>query len=339
MKNSLRYLIPVLGLAAAWPSARAADVDQPSTKEEKKNLRVLSAPEHHIMVRKIGAAALEPATFLGIDASLVTATLTAQLSLPEGAGLVVNHVVPDSPAATTLKPHDILLKLDDQLLVEPRQLSVLVRNHKEGDEVTLTLIRAGKQMTAKVKLAKHDLPKLGMESNHAIPGMGGSGAPAFAFSSGLENFESMEGREETDRVLSLIDSGMVPGVKQMNVVRRSGPGDRNINVTVNTGNSHVALDDEKGSLELTIADGKKLLVAKTPKGEQVFSGPVTTPEERKTLPDDIRTRLEKLEDTTQFSFKTDRDFKGAETKIVRPRGLGIAAPGPQPVEDRAALFF
>ena len=46
---------------------------------------------------------MESATFLGVETSPVSPTLTAQLGLQEGAGLVVNHVVPDSPAAAALK--------------------------------------------------------------------------------------------------------------------------------------------------------------------------------------------------------------------------------------------
>lgn len=345
MKNSLRYLIPVLGLVAALPLARAEDATKPATKEEKKGLRVITGPDHRAIIRHVGGGEMESATFLGIETSPVSPTLTAQLGLQDGAGLVVNFVGPDSPAAAALKQHDILLKLDDQLLVEVRQLAVLVRNHKEGDEVTLTFLRGGKQSTAKVKLAKHDVPKLSLEWNQALPGFGGARAGAFAVGPGNAMFETftpgggqIANPEEIDRLLGLIDRGFVPGQQRMNVVRSlGGPGDRTINVTVNTGNSHVVLDDEKGSLDLTIKDGQKELVAKNPKGEQIFSGPINTPEERKALPDEVRGRLEKLEDSTQFTFKTDGDFKGAETKILRPRGQGISAPRPTRVVTHSSL--
>lgn len=348
MKNSLHYLVSMLGLIAALPVARAAGDDK-IVKQDKKELRVISGPDHRAMIRRIGAAEMESATFLGVETSPVSATLTAQLGLQDGAGLVVNHVVSDSPAAAALKQHDILLKLDDQLLVEQRQLAVLVRNHKEGDEVTLTFLRGGKQTTAKVKLAKHDAPKLGMELNQAFPGFGGASGGAFAFGPGDENgnFDAflpgnahVAGPEDINRVLSMIDRGMMPGMQRMNVVRSNGsPGDRTVNVTVNTGNSHVVLDDEKGSLDVTINEGKKQLVAKNKQGDQIFAGPINTPEERKALPADVRSRLDSLEDSTQFSYKTDGDFKGAETKIVRPRGQAIAVPLPLITSSRAALFF
>ena len=47
----------------------------------------------------------------------------------------------------------------NQILIDARQLSVLVRNRKEGEEVTLTYLRGGKPATARVKLTAQDMPK------------------------------------------------------------------------------------------------------------------------------------------------------------------------------------
>ena len=58
------------------------------------------------------------------------------------------------------------------------------------------------------------------------------------------------------------------------------------------GSGQARLDDEQGSLELTMVDGKKQVVAKNSKGEQIFTGPINTPEEWKALPEDVRIRLE-----------------------------------------------
>ncbi len=347
MKTSFRYLLPILGFALTLPALRADDqTAPPAPKEDKKGLRVVSGPDRHTIIRRISAGEMESGTFLGVETVPVSATLTAQLGLQEGAGLVVNHVVSDSPAATALKQHDILLKLDDQMLIEQRQLAVLVRGHKEGDEVTLTFLRAGKQSTAKVKLAKHDVQKLGLEMVPALPGPGGN-ANAFGFAAGPGNFDALAAlpgqitnQDDVNRLLSLIDGGMQPGMQRMNIVRSAGgPGDRTINVTVNTGDSHIALSDDKGSLDLTMQGGKKALVAKNAQGEQVFAGPIDTPEQRKALPEDVRGRLEKLEDSTQFSFKTDGDFKGAETKIAAPRGQGVSAPASPVTSTSVTLSF
>ena len=118
MKKSLPYLLPVLALAVALPFARAADDDKPVAKKEKKEIRVIAGPDHRAIIRHADGGEKESVTFLGVETAPVSPTLTAQLGLSEGTGLIVNHVVPDGPAAGALKPHDILVKLDDQILIE-----------------------------------------------------------------------------------------------------------------------------------------------------------------------------------------------------------------------------
>ena len=102
---------------------------------------------------------VERSTFLGVEVTLVQPVLGAQLGLPKGTGLVVERISPRSPAADILKEHDVLTMLDDQILIDVRQLMVLVRNRKEGDEVTLSYLRGGVKATAKVRLLAQDMPK------------------------------------------------------------------------------------------------------------------------------------------------------------------------------------
>ena len=102
---------------------------------------------------------VERSTFLGVEVTLVQPVLGTQLGLPKGTGLVVERISPRSPAADILKEHDVLTMLDDQILIDVRQLMVLVRNRKEGDEVTLSYLRGGVKATAKVRLLAQDMPK------------------------------------------------------------------------------------------------------------------------------------------------------------------------------------
>jgi serine protease Do len=298
-----------------------------------------NGPDQRVFFKR-GEPEKEIVTFLGVDTGPVSPTLTAQLNLPEGSGLVVNHIEPASPAAGVLQEHDVLLKLDDQLLVERRQLAVLVRNHKEGDEVTLTYIRGGKQTTGKIKLTKHEVPKFSMD------GPDGPG-PGDIFERRVSNLTTTERREDVDHVLDLLGRARGPNVAfstesptRVRIEQRGSDGLRA--VAVNTANSNLVFTDDEGSLELTMKDGKKTLVAKNPKGEGVFSGPVTTPEERKALPESVRGRLEKLEGMQNVTFRTDDAFEGAETRVVRPMPRGIAMPLPAPGPDlrpgRPAFF-
>ena len=58
----------------------------------------------------------------------VTPELRAQIDIPEGQGLLVRQVVPDSPAAKAgLKNFDILLRANDTDLHDMRDLMELVR--------------------------------------------------------------------------------------------------------------------------------------------------------------------------------------------------------------------
>ncbi len=332
MKTCICHLAAALGAAAIFPAARAADSTPPAPAAEKRELRVLAAPdrERHVIVqRDSDKGEKETVAFLGVEASPVSAALSAQLSLQRGTGLAVNHVVAKSPAAGVLKEHDILLKLDDQILIETRQLSVLIRGHKEGDEVTVTYLRAGQKATATIKLGKQEVPKFSWTAGsnvRALAGMTGGQDGMFEFLT-----PGPEGdREHLDRVLSLIGRvRSAPDAPPMRIQidHGNGPGFRAM--SVNTGNSNIVFSDDEGALELTMADGVKSLVAKNAKGEQVFSGPVTTPEERKIVPAEVRVRLEKLEGMRDVTFRTDGDFKGAETKVVRPRGIGLPLPAPR----------
>jgi serine protease Do len=278
-------------------------------------------PKKQIHVRSPGhpPMEMENVTFLGVETGPVSPTLSMQLGLPEGAGLVVLHVVPDSAAIGALKEHDVLLRLDDQVLVDQHQLSVLVRNHKEGDQVTLTYVRGGKQATATVKLTKHEVPKLGnmlrSEPRWLLQSGAGHGEMA-AVTAG-------EKREEVDQTLSMIQRAH-NGQIHTRIEAGQGPGMRA--VSINPANSNLSYSDEKGSLELTLQDGKKNLIAKDAKGTQQFVGPVNTPEERKAMPVDVRERLEKIEAMQNMTFHTDGDFEGGETRIFQPERRPIMLP-------------
>jgi serine protease Do len=367
MKTCIRYFVPALALVAVLPAARSADEEKPASKDKKAPLRVLASPERgerRVFVQHGDKLEKENVTFLGVEASPAPAALAAQLGLTRGTGLVVGHISPKSPAEGVLQQHDILLKLDDQILIEPHQLSVLIRSHKEGDEVTLTYLRAGKQATAKVKLATREMPKLSLferaipqafsssssssSSNSDSNSNSSSNANANRFEMRVARPDGLEG-EEWDRVLSLLQrarpapdstrGGFVPPGARIRIDHGDGPGFRAM--SINTANSSLAFTDDEGSLDLTMKDGVKQLVAKNAKGEPLFSGPVTTPEERKAMPAHVRERLEKLEGMHDVTFRTDGDFKGGELRVMPfpPKEISLPLPAPAAIPRRGPRFF
>ena len=92
--------------------------------------------------------------YLGVGVDAPDETLRAQLSLAPGAGLVVNFVDENGPAKAAVQSHDVLQKLDDQLLINGEQLVALVRMRKPGETVSLTLLRRAKPLTVQVELGQ-----------------------------------------------------------------------------------------------------------------------------------------------------------------------------------------
>ena len=189
MKNPIiTRIIPALLLATTAWAAPEAKKDIVIRRHVDKD-----GPRFNVQIDQDGPdVEKEKVAFLGVETMPVDRTVAAQLGLPRDTGLVVRRVAEGSPAASLLQEHDILTKLDDQILIDMHQLSVLVRSHKAGDEVKLTYVRAGKEATTKAKLGEREVPKFSgdfgfsgfgsgpgnMFFQQAMPGMPALGGPA-----------------------------------------------------------------------------------------------------------------------------------------------------------------
>jgi len=79
-------------------------------------------------------APLPRRTWLGVATDEVSPELHAQLPLAEGAGLLIRSVTDGSPAAQAdLRINDILVKFDDQLVVNSEQLGARPRSNRRGE--------------------------------------------------------------------------------------------------------------------------------------------------------------------------------------------------------------
>ncbi|MHC4716200.1 MAG: S1C family serine protease [Planctomycetota bacterium] len=96
--------------------------------------------------------------YLGVHTGPVEQPLRSQLDLPDGVGLLVRHVDPEAPAAKAgVKEFDVLHKLDQQILINPDQLAVLVRIHKPGRQVKLTIVRKAQPVVVPVTLGSRKI--------------------------------------------------------------------------------------------------------------------------------------------------------------------------------------
>lgn len=102
----------------------------------------------------------KPTAYLGVATAEVPPALAAQLGLSEGFGLVVDEVVPESPAAKAgVQRFDVIKQFNDQHLTDPNQLAALVRSVGKDTEVTLTLIRKGTEQKVAMKVGERMLPE------------------------------------------------------------------------------------------------------------------------------------------------------------------------------------
>lgn len=95
--------------------------------------------------------------FLGVGTQQLPPWSDMKSNMPRGVGLEVLEIVPESAASKVLRSGDVLEKLNEQWLVNPDQLAVLVNMQKPGDEFVVTFVREGVRKQEKLTLGDRPL--------------------------------------------------------------------------------------------------------------------------------------------------------------------------------------
>ncbi len=99
----------------------------------------------HLEPAGMAAASPPPPAGSGLDLSRASTVLRQQLGLERGAGLVVDGVHEGSWAAEAgFRQHDVLVRLDEQLLVLPEQFDALMES---ASPQSCTVLRAGREVS------------------------------------------------------------------------------------------------------------------------------------------------------------------------------------------------
>jgi hypothetical protein len=147
------------------------------------------------------AGAAETVAFLGVGTRPLGPEVGLHVDLPKGVGLLVVGLAPDGPAREALRENDILHKLDDQILVSPEQLSVLVRTRNPGETVQLSFIRRGKADAVSVTLGEIEAARLAPPEPGIRRGPPGSPLPPHApFQDRLQALKSLLGEMGFDAI-------------------------------------------------------------------------------------------------------------------------------------------
>ena len=247
----------------------------------------------------------EKATYLGVRTEGLPAAMSKQLSLPMGLHLSVVQVGPKSPAENAgLQEFDVLLKLDDQTLVNEDQLKKLVRLKNPHDQITLSILRNGKSREIEVVLEETEITKEVSRSasrNRLFQ-------DPFLKDEFFNDFwdERFEDFIMKDPGFGLRNNQFYPQVRP-NISNRQRkiskdledplhqPGSDIQNFSFSSSQSQKVITDEDGTLEWTERDGQKFLRATDPSGNLLFEGPINTDEEKAKVPLKLSERLNQLE--------------------------------------------
>ena len=296
-------------------------------------------PERHVVLKAVkdqddDAAPASERTWLGVAVEEASETLSDQLGLDPGAGLVVTHVSADSPAAKAgLKKNDVLVELAGQSLVHPAQLRKLVQVRKPGDKVELVFYRAGKKQTESATLERaparyglfDDGGKSGEDMQHlelalrelrGLPGAASAAAraQAKALHDALRNIsgpqkeqieveikrgmdQARKAIDEAARELEHNKGSLQKESARLKDLLRSGISvDDNATVVVRSKgkSSRSLVKTDETGTIILIGPPHLRLTARDKDGKLLFDGDIETTEQRAKVPRDLWERVEPL---------------------------------------------
>ncbi|MDB5333614.1 MAG: htrA [Phycisphaerales bacterium] len=241
-------------------------------------------------------------SYLGAGVEVPTATVRAQLRLPEGAGLVVNYVDAEGPSKGLVQEHDVLQKLDEQILVNGEQLVTLVRMHKPGETIALTLIREAKPIVVPIKLGEKQIDAVGNAGDANTTYSGGliqagnflSGANGnITWADTVLDAAHGNGANPGDgssmaRALFAMGNAGNPGAAYQHVAATYQP------LVVAQQNGPLTFDDGKTLVLYYLSPAGKpqmITVLDRASGKVLFSGPTGSEEQWKAVPEDVRQKI------------------------------------------------
>ena len=228
--------------------------------------------------------------FLGLYTRPVDAALASHLKLKPDQGYVVYKVFPKSPASKAgIERFDILLKFNNHKVFSDISFNKNVQLFKPGEEIKVTVLREGKEITQNVTL--------GVKPKHLCGGKPCPEKPSM-FDEHIKSqlFEMMRQGEGPEKIFSKLEEHMRKLQNETLQGQNSKYQHSTIKVTKKDKQHHITLKfDEKGRF-VTVND---------PKGKLIYSGRIDTDAEKKLLTEDILAKVEKLSAQTEKHLKAN----------------------------------
>jgi PDZ domain len=289
------------------------------------------------------AAKVKPAAataYAGISPAVVTELARRGVTskdVPPGIGVMVAFVDPKGPSMGVLAEDDILVRLDDQVLVNPEQFRALIGMHKPGDVVKIVAVREDEVVNVDLKLGSRNAPvSAAPKAKKSIAPKADvkpadEPAPAQAPQAVVPPRMGITINGQTFELNQDPMQGFPPEIiEQFNEMRRRGMAvpqgpqpqpeaapekesapalqSKSKSFSFSFGNgasvsSNSVASDRDGTVAIDERDGKKHAVIKDASGKVLFDGDVTTDEARAKMNPKLRDRL-KLVETNSFKIQS-----------------------------------
>jgi len=246
--------------------------------------------------------------YLGVHTTRLDRGTSYQLGLPTGVHLQVEKVARGSPAeGAGVKLYDVLLKLDDQLLINPEQLKNLVRLRNPGERISLSILRQAKPLSLSVELLEipenhrdsYGLERMNRPDSFDINSLFGPGDRmrdlfrrySFDFPD-LSNFQEQHLFSDPRQQGSSAPPSTSPNTQDDPL---HGNGYNTQSYSYSSSTQQITRSDEEGSLQWTEKDGLRFLRATDLDGRVLFEGSISSDEDRQMLPPRVRDRLQAMQ--------------------------------------------
>ncbi|WP_411826974.1 PDZ domain-containing protein [Luteolibacter sp. AS25] len=243
--------------------------------------------------------------FIGLSTVPLPEMVAAHVDVEPGTGLIIRTIMPESPAANAgLSVNDIILKVEDEAMSSPEQLSSAILKREIGERLNLSLIHNGNPSKVAITLGERPA-HMTMNIRPADPMLEGlPQANADRLRELIErNLGEFEGNPEIakmDETLRLMRERMNQGLQNdAGAESRVGPaGGFEFQQ-----NSTVRMMDEDGSVELKSSNGSTEVTVRDKSGKIVWSGPWDTEQDKAAAPDDIRPRIDRVDSGGGSGFR------------------------------------
>ena len=246
-------------------------------------------------VQKKKNAEASSIAWLGVAGGSMPDILAQHLEVEKG--LVIDHVVPDSPAGNAnFKEKDVILEVGDKKVGSQSELRNVIKSKAPGESLEITIVRSGKKIKQKVVLGERPEPKRDLAAR---------GPDSIFKELRKMKMKSFFGKgselqdEEIEKLMKQIaEKNWSKEPFKLKQAFESSGGDFKFsfgeNNVKNGMTQKITISDKSGKLSLIEDEKGESVRAEDLEGNLIFEGPMNTEEERALIPEDIMKRVGKL---------------------------------------------